>query len=502
MKLTTTLPESLYSADQIRVIERQAIGRGGITGDILMQRAGAFALEVLRARWPRAARVAIVCGPGNNGGDGFVLARLARDQGYDVRVLTVGSTRPGSEAERARAAALAAGVECLPYAPGLLQEAGVIVDALLGTGVERDLAGEYRLAVADINAARGGVLALDVPSGLNADTGRVMGDAVRAQVTACFVGLKAGLFTGAGREHAGEICFNDLDIPGAAVNAIAPAATRITENSLRGLPARRARHAHKGDFGRLLVVGGAPGMPGAVRMCGEAAARAGAGMVILATHPDHASVVNAGRPELMTYGVRTRAALKPLLARATVVALGPGLGRDAWGKRLFDAVLAAKKPLVIDADGLYFFLPATRRHASDAVLTPHAGEAARLLGCTIGDVEADRYAAVHAIAVRYGAVCVLKGAGTLIAAPEHPVYVCDRGNPGMASAGMGDVLTGVIAALRAQGLSAPDAARLGVWAHAVAGDAQAERGGEIGLLASDLLPGIRAELNRLSHENA
>jgi NAD(P)H-hydrate epimerase len=467
-----------------------------------MQSAGQFAFEVLRIRWPRAGCIAIVCGPGNNGGDGFVLARLAREQGYDVRVMTLGSTRPGGEADRARTAAEAAGVELRPYAPGMLRGADVIVDALLGTGLERDLAGEYRLAVDEINAARGPVLAMDVPSGLNSDNGRVMGGAVRAQSTACFVGLKAGLFTGAGREHAGEICFHNLDVPAAAFNGLTAVAARITETSLRGLLARRPRHAHKGDFGRVLVVGGAPGMPGAVRLCGEAAARAGAGMVTLATHPDHAAVVNAGRPELMAYAVRTRTAIKPLLARATVVALGPGLGRDAWGKRLFEAVLAARKTLVIDADGLFFFLPSARQRLRDAVLTPHSGEAARLLGGKAEEIEADRFAAVRAVCDRYGGVCVLKGSGTLIAAPEHPIYVCDRGNPGMASGGMGDVLTGVIAALRAQGLSALDAARLGVWTHAVAGDAAAQPGGEIGLLASDLLPGIRAELNRLSHADA
>lgn len=500
MKLTTTLPEALYNAGQMRAIERQAM-QGGLSGDALMQRAGRFAFEVLRAHWPRAGHIAIVCGPGNNGGDGYVLARLAREQGYDVRVLTVGATRPGGEADRARISAAAAGVAGQPYVTGSLNGADVIVDALLGTGLERDLVGGYRRAVDDINAARCPVLSLDVPSGLDSDNGRVMGGAVRAQVTTCFVGLKAGLFTGAGREHAGEIYFHTLDVPAAAYNGLTPLATRITEASLRRLLTRRPRHAHKGDFGRLLVVGGAPGMPGAVRLCGEAAARAGAGMVTLATHPDHATVVNAARPELMAYPVRTQAALKPLLARATVVALGPGLGRDAWGKRLFETVLASGKPLVIDADGLFFFLPAARQRLLDAVLTPHSGEAARLFGCQVEDIEADRFAAVRAIGDKYNSVCVLKGSGTLITAPQHPVYVCDRGNPGMACGGMGDVLTGVIAALRAQGLSALDAARLGVWAHAVAGDAAVQQGGEIGLLASDLLPGIRAELNRMSHDD-
>jgi NAD(P)H-hydrate epimerase len=498
MSATTTLPAALHSAEQVRTIERLAVSRAGLSGDTLMQRAGRFAFETLRARWPRAARLAVVCGPGNNGGDGFVLASLARAQGYDVRVLTLGATRPGSEAERARAAV---GREGQAYTPGSLREADVIVDALLGIGVDRELAGDYRVAVDEINASGVPVLALDIPSGLNSDNGRVLGCAVRAQVTACFVALKAGLFTGCGRDHAGEICFDALGVPDDARHDVAAVATRLTEASLRGILKPRARHAHKGDFGRLLVVGGAPGMPGAARLCGEAAARAGAGMVILATHPDHAASINGARPELMAYAVRTTAALTPLLARATVVALGPGLGRDAWGKRLFVAALASRKPLVIDADGLYFFLPSLKRRVQDAVLTPHSGEAARLLGCTVAEIEADRFAAVRALSHRYGAVCVLKGSGTLITAPGQSLYVCDRGNPGMASAGMGDVLTGVIAALRAQGLVALDAARLGVWAHAVAGDAAARSGGEIGVLASDLLPAIRATLNTLAGAN-
>jgi len=253
---------------------------------------------------------------------------------------------------------------------------------------------------------------------------------------------------------------------------------------------------HKGDAGHVLVIGGDRGMPGAARMAGEAAYRAGAGLVILATHPEHAAQISAARPELMTYGVESAADLRPLFARADVIAIGPGLGGGEWGRVLFGAVLDTRLPIVVDADALNSLAADPVMH-DGWILTPHPGEAARLLGMSKEEVQADRFAAVREMVASYGGVCVLKGAGTLVASLYNgAIAVCDRGNPGMASGGMGDVLTGVIAGLRAQGLSSVDAARLGVWLHAAAGD-DAAATGEIGLLASDLLPFIRARLNRL-----
>lgn len=499
MAATTTLPEALYLAEQVRQLERLAIERHGLSGAELMERAGRFACDTLRVRWPRAARLLVLCGPGKNGGDGYAVARLAREQGLDPRVATLGPGPEKGEAGRARASCESSGVRTVPFTPDLLRDVDMIVDAWLGTGLDRNLSGEWRTAVETVNGARRPVLALDVPTGLNSDSGRVMGAAVRACATVSFVGLKAGMFTGAGREYAGDIHFHDLGVPETAYAMIEPFARRITNASVHGLLSRRERHAHKGSFGRVLVVGGAPGMPGAARLCGEGAARAGAGMVMLATHPDHAALIHAGRPELMAHAVRTAAALKKLIERATVVALGPGLGREAWGKRLFETTLKATHPLVVDADGLFFFLAGSRKRRADWVLTPHSGEAARLLKCTVDEIDADRFAAARKISTGFGGVCVLKGAGTLIAdSRQSIIHVCDRGNPGMASGGMGDVLAGVIAGLCAQGLSPFNAARLGVWVHATAGDAVAGRHGEVGMLASDLFPAIRNTLNRLA----
>lgn len=493
------LPEALYTAAQVRELDRRAIELHGIAGSELMERAGAAAFAALRARFPRARSVGVVCGPGNNGGDGYVLARLAREAGLAPVVMRVGAARTEGDAARARQKCAAAGVAVGDFAPGPLVACDVVVDALFGTGLSREVEAEGRAAIEAMNASRRPVLALDIPSGLQADTGRVLGVAVRAQATVTFIGLKAGLFTGEGRTYAGEILFDALGVPTEIYSALAPHACRLTETGLRGLLPLRARSAHKGDAGFVVIVGGDRGMPGAAQLSGRAALRAGAGLAILATHPAHAAAINAACPELIAHGVRTEKDLRGLLARATVIALGPGLGQSTWGRTLFRAALKAARPLVVDADGLNWLAAAGPSRRDDWILTPHPGEAARLLKITAAGIQADRFAAARAIAKRYGGVCVLKGSGTLIASADgEPIGLCDRGNPGMASAGMGDVLTGVIAALRAQGLSPRDAACLGVWAHAAAGDDAAAQGGEIGLIASDLLSFVRARLNRIA----
>jgi NAD(P)H-hydrate epimerase len=368
-----------------------------------------------------------------------------------------------------------------------------IVDALLGTGLERPVTGEWADAIAQCNASRAPVLALDIPSGLHADTGRVLGSAVRADATISFIGLKQGLFTGQGPDHCGLIRFNALDVPAAIYATEVLAARRIDWASERGLLPTRLPSAHKGDFGHVLVVGGAPGMSGAPRLAGEAALRAGAGLVTVATHPDHAGWLNLARPELMVRAAADAEALRDAARRADVIAVGPGLGQGDWGRALFAGALSLGRPLVVDADALNL-LAADPVRRDDWVLTPHPGEAARLLGCTAADIEADRFAAVAALQRRYGGIVVLKGAGSLILGPGHrPVGVCSDGNPGMASGGTGDALTGIIASLQGQGLEAEQAAAMGVCLHAAAGD-HAAREGLRGMLASDLIGALRPTL--------
>ena len=455
----------------------------------LMRRAAQAALDCLRRRWPQARQVTICCGPGNNGGDGFLLGALARESGLQVSVLALATDAAG-DAALARAAWERGGGQIMAWDGALaLPDADVVVDALYGIGLDRAPQANVAALIECINASAVPVLALDVPSGLNADTGHCPGAVVRAHVTVTFVACKRGLHTGRAADVTGVLELASLDVPAAGV---APDAYLLMASGL----APRARFANKGDSGHVLVVGGAPGMSGAVRLAGEAALRSGAGLVSVATHPEHAATLNLGRPELMVHAAPDAHALGALLGHASVIALGPGLGRGAWSRALWATALAAGKPLVLDADGLNLLAheAALRRFDTPVVLTPHPGEAARLLGTQTADVEADRFAAARALAGRYQAVVVLKGAGSLIASPDGRLDVCPWGNPGMASGGMGDLLTGIIAALLAQGCPARRAACLGVGLHARAGD-QAAQIGERGLLASDLLLPLRILLN-------
>ncbi len=517
-----SLPRALYRAAQVRELDRLAIEEYGIAGRALMERAGESAWRRLQDLWPEAKRLVVVCGPGNNGGDGFVLARCAHEAGYAVTVLLLcarerlrGDARSACEdMERAGLTPrvcgpsglrpdLELGSELAPELGPELAGAEVVVDALLGTGLDRPVEGVWREAIEAVNAAPAPVLALDVPSGLDADRGTVWGVAVEAQATVTFIGLKQGLFTAAGPDHCGRLFYEDLQVPPQLFDRVPPAAERLDWEAVRAWLPPRPRAAHKGHFGHVLVVGGAPGLSGAAHLAAAAAARCGAGLVTVATHPCHAAVLNVGRPELMVHGVADGRKLRALLSRATVVAVGPGLGRSAWGRALLDTLLDALEegsgvPLVVDADALWALAGRSVRR-EDWILTPHPGEAARLLGLeSARAVQQDRFAALEALQRRFGGVCVLKGNGTLIGekgAGEggHPVGLCHGGNPGMASGGMGDVLTGVIAAAVAQGLPLERAARFGVCLHAAAGD-RAARAGARGLLAGDLLEQLQALL--------
>lgn len=507
-----TLPAAVYTAAQVRAFDRVAIDERGIEGYELMCRAGSAALAVLESYWPEAHRIGVFCGAGNNAGDGYVVARLARAAGYAVHVETVvPPERLRGDAKTAWEACRDAGVEIVPFAPGRRDgfDPDVIVDALLGTGLDRPVEGDFATAIDALNAAAAPILALDVPSGLDADTGRVMNVAVRADVTVTFVGLKQGLFLGEAPDYRGALEFSDLMLPPDIFSAVPVALERLRPDVVeRALP-RRPRSAHKGSNGRVLLVGGGPGMPGAIRLAAEAALRVGAGLVYVATYRDSVVPVMAGRPELMCRAVDAAAELDPLLEIADVVVIGPGLGRSDWARALFRHVLASERPLIVDADGLNL-LAEEPRSLGRAVLTPHPGEASRLLGRTIGDVQADRLGAVRELAAKFSATVVLKGACTLVgtrgaaggegagasgAAGDVDVAVCDYGNPGMGTGGTGDVLSGVLGGLAAQLRDLPLAARVGVLLHALSGDDAAAEGGERGLIASDLLPALRRRAN-------
>jgi NAD(P)H-hydrate epimerase len=488
------LPINLYQADQLRRLDKLALAESNLDGFTLMERAGRAAWKCLRSNWPAAVRLRVVCGGGNNGGDGYILAGLAMGSGMDVGVLYVGDPdKLTGDARRAYLQYTArTGARCGEFSVGEVYAADVVADALLGTGITREVSGAYLQAINNINRSGRPVLALDIPSGLHADTGAVLGVSICADVTISFVGLKPGLFTGQGRNYCGRIEFSDLDIPDTVYSRVAPVAVRLDYATQSRMLRRRDRSAHKGHYGHVLVIGGDYGYAGAALMAAQAAARVGAGLVSLATRPDHVLAMAAAVPEIMARGIDRPAELHPLLEKATVVAVGPGLGRSEWSSRLLAHALESKLPIIADADALYFIA----KEPFDSkrwVLTPHPGEAAMLLGTTTADITADRLANANRIQERYGGVCVLKGSGTLVA-DGAMLHLCSDGNPGMASGGMGDVLTGTIAALAAQGLGLADAAKVGVCLHGAAADAAAAAG-ERGMLATDLMPWLRKLAN-------
>ena len=491
------LPQSLHRAAGVRELDRIAIEDAGIPGFTLMRRAGRAAFRLLQASWPEAGRIAVLCGSGNNGGDGCIVAAEAARRGLEVELyLMAPRERLRGAAAAALDAALEAGVTPRPWQGGPLQ-ADVVVDALLGTGLSGAVRADYRQAIEAINRSAAPVLAIDIPSGLCSDTGTVLGAAVTAARTLSFIGMKLGLLTGDGRSCAGRVHFDDLQVPGAVLAQVAAVCRRLDGGDLGAALPPRPRSAHKGSYGHVLVAGGDHGMGGAGVLAALAAARCGAGLVSLASRPGHVAAAMARAPEVMSHAVSSGQELQPLLARPTTLVVGPGLGRAPWGEQLLFHARESGKPLVVDADGLNLLAAAGLQRPEGAgpwVLTPHPGEAARLLGASVAEVQRDRLAAVRELSRRSGATVVLKGSGTLIDDGSGTPALCPYGNPGMATGGMGDVLSGVIGALLAQGHAPLRAAELGVLLHALAADRAAAEG-ERGMLAGDLLPWLRRLVN-------
>lgn len=489
---------ALYDTAALRALERRASQALGDDYE-LMRRAGQAAWRHVLEHWPQAQRIVVACGPGNNGGDGYVLAAHALAAGRDVRVLRLAGHAPRSpQARRACADYLRAGGRVDEFAgdqPGAgVPEADVLVDALFGIGLARAPDAESAALIAAVNAAPAAVLALDVPSGVDADRGSTPGAAVRAARTLQFIAPHCGLATGAALDHAGACEVATLGLDPAALAAVAPAAGALDATALGDWLHARPRDSHKGDNGHVLCIGGEHGSGGAIMLCAQAALRGGAGLVSVATRSGHVAALLARQPEAMVHAVDSTQSLASLLQRASVIAIGPGLGQGDWGRMLLDAAVASGKPLLLDADALNLLAAFPLALTADTILTPHPGEAARLLGIDAARVQSDRYAAARSLAARHGCVVVLKGAGTVVGAPQRMPFVVAAGNPGMAVGGMGDLLSGVIAALRAQGLDPFDAAACGALLHAVAGD-DAARDGARGMLPTDLLPHLRRRAN-------
>lgn len=482
----------IYTAAQVRELDHRAIQGAGIPAYTLMSRAGKATFDHLRERWSAAKSLCVLCGSGNNGGDGYIVATLALQAGWQVSVLSLTDVLCLQGAARqAYEAFVAAGGQVQAF-DNALPAADVLLDAMLGTGLDRAVEGGYAAAIEVLNQQHSPVVAVDIPSGLHADTGQVCGTAVRAAMTVTFIGLKAGLLTGKARDYCGTLHFARLDVPDSVYAQVPTDMCLLGEHTLRdGLPPR-SRSLHKGQCGHALLIGGAPGMSGAVRLAGEAALRVGSGLVSVATHPEHAPVLNLLRPELMVNAVESPVHLRTLLPKMAAIGIGPGMGQTAWARGLLTMVQTAPQPKVLDADALGL-LAQTPLQCEGWVLTPHPGEAARLLKCATWEVEQDRVAAARQLQAKYGGVVVLKGAGTLVVSAGGVAF-CPAGNPGMASGGMGDALTGIIVGLLAQGLDTVAAAETGVWVHARAADLAAATG-ERGLLASDVIACLREAVN-------
>ncbi|VVM44092.1 NAD(P)H-hydrate dehydratase [Pseudomonas fluorescens] len=481
------LPDALYSAAQVRALDASLIA-AGTPGFELMQRAARATWRALVRQWPTANELSVLAGHGNNAGDGYLVAVLARRAGWSVRVLAVvDPQRLQGDAALAHAEAVSEGVAIESW--GVRPELrGILLDALLGTGLTGEVREPYASVIAAINASGLPVVAVDIPSGLCADTGHVLGCAVRADLTVTFIGLKTGLFTGDAADVVGELVFNDLHADPQLLAGAPTSARRLTAGNLPRL-ASRAPTSHKGRFGHVLLIGGDRGLGGAILLSAQSALRSGAGMVSVATRSEHVPAALARTPEVMVLGTSSANQLMELLQKVSVLVVGPGLGQAAWGRSLLSAAANAPLPQVWDADALNLLAEKRASLPKGCVITPHPGEAARLLGIGTADVQADRPAAARALSKKYTAVVVLKGAGSLIAHPDGRLALCHQGHPAMATAGLGDVLAGLLGALLAQGMEAFDAACLAVWLHANAGEQQGKSGR--GLAASDLIPAIR-----------
>lgn len=485
----------IYQTQQIREMEALAQERFGLSETVMMQRAGHAALDFLLRRWPHAQKIAVFCGGGSNGGDGYVLAQYANERHIRVTIYQVGTQdHLPTVAKEAMRACQKMNIPMHDLAETTsLENADVIVDAICGIGAEIPMRENVVAAIEKMHHARLPILALDIPTGIHADTGEILGSAIHAAATITFIGLKLGLLTGSGTAHTGELAVNELQFPAELFSYIEPVAEKIQLTAFANYLKPRPRDWHKGLSGRVLVIGGEVGFSGAPRMAAEAALRIGAGLVSVATHPENAIAMNANCPEIMCHGIKDANELVALMTKADVLVIGPGLGKSAWANALWEAVKQTDLPVVVDADALNILAekPCTK---DQWILTPHPGEAGRMLQMTAQQIQADRLTAVKEINRQYGGVSVLKGAGTLIVSPNSLPALCDKGNPGMATAGMGDVLSGVIGGLIAQGLPLGDAAKLGVLVHAMAGDLAA-KDGERGMIATDLMQYLRRLAN-------
>lgn len=490
------LPGRLYSTAAVSQVDKTAIEEFNIPGLTLMRRAGQAVFNFIENRFVSPATLLVVCGAGNNAGDGYVIARIADQRGWKVKVVSlVDMDDLQGDAKQAALHWCERG-EVLEPVPGLLDETDIVIDAMLGTGIKRDVSGLWQQWINAINASDNYIVAVDVPSGLNANTGAIMGDAIRADVTVSFIGLKKGMFTASGKACCGEIIFDDLSVADEVFDKVSADAELMSDNSCVPLSPRR-HDAHKGQNGHVLIIGGNAGMPGAVILAAKSALKTGAGLVTVLTKPEHVAAVVTSCPEVMVLGSVNGDIPETLIDKVHCLVIGPGLGRDAWAQRLLYQAMRSQISLVFDADALNMLAEnqafSQMDKQSPCVITPHPGEAARLLSTSSRDIQQDRFKAAIALHEKTAAIVVLKGSGTIVYDGEV-TRVCPYGNPAMSVAGMGDVLSGVIAACFVQGLELKIAASTAVFYHSLAGDLAAGKHSR-GLTASELIEKLPQVIN-------
>lgn len=489
----------IYSLKGIRELEQKAFTK--IDPLELMQRAAHAALKHIQQYYAHAEHIVIYCGAGNNGGDGYWLALALNQLGKKVCIMQVDHEEPSTDlAKKAYKEILARGISCLPFSTEnpcfSWEKCQLHVDAILGIGARAQLSNKIIEVLTFLRKQSALIVALDVPTGIDADTGQALTEyAVQANTTITFIAFKLGLLQGQAINACGELFCDDLncheDVP-QLTGHVQPVAAIIEKKSFP----KRLRDTHKGQLGHILIIGSDKGYLGASRLAGMAALRAGAGRVSIATHPAHAAFLQGDCAELMVHGVRDEKDLLPFMQQADFIILGVGLGRGKWSQHLFHAAMQSSLPMLIDADGLYFLsLEKNFQAKNNLILTPHPLEAARLLKCTTEDIQANRLHAIKSLAKQYQATIVLKGARTQVLTDKELPAICLQGHPGMASAGMGDVLSGIIASYAAQGMNAFEAAKQGVFYHASAADDIAQSQGEIGLLASDVIQVLPKVMN-------
>jgi hydroxyethylthiazole kinase-like uncharacterized protein yjeF len=502
---------AIYSVEQIRALENRAIEQAKIAPEELMISAAKFCLTTLQQKWPSEKTLTIYCGTGNNGGDGLYLGLFAKEAGYQVEIVLLPPNTAETEQKYLSTIRLKlrqVGIEPVVYTSGFEPSGKILVDALLGIGLKGLLKPKYQEIITHINYyhhdKKVKVFSVDIPSGLDANTGGIADIAVKADITATFIGYKPGLLTSFGPEFSGEIFADKLTIPDAVFSDTQAYCQEITHDKFKASLPPRSKIAHKKDFGHVVVIaGGELQFAGAGVLSATAALKTGAGLVSLIVPSKSYVRISQAPMELMCYAIDNfNLDTAGFLAKADVIVMGPGLGQNAWSKQALTYVLTLNKQVIYDADALNLIAKddlGVSMFLSDpnkSLFTPHPGEASRLLNTTIESVQLDRFDACKKISNQYHATVVLKGAGSLIYNQADQFALCTAANPALATAGTGDVLTGMIASLWAQGMSVHDAASGGVWLHAFLAEQQSQKIGQRGFVASDMVHAIPFGINQ------